>query len=46
LAEEKGTIAEEMPFAYKNVTEVVETMHVAGITKKVARLTPIGVIKG
>ena len=46
LAEEKGTIAEEMPFAYKNVTEVVETMHAAGITKKVARLTPIGVIKG
>jgi len=37
---------EEMPDAYKNVTEVVNTMHNAGITRKVARFTPIGVIKG
>jgi len=46
LAEEKGTIAEEMPFAYKDVSEVVETMHQAGIIRKVARFKPLGVIKG
>ncbi len=46
LAQEKGTIAEEMPFAYKDVRQVVETMHRAGITKKVARFTPLGVVKG
>ncbi|MDO9547439.1 MAG: RtcB family protein [Candidatus Marinimicrobia bacterium] len=46
MAQGKSTMAEEMPDAYKNVTEVVNTMHEAGITKKVARFTPMGVIKG
>ncbi|HDP68393.1 MAG TPA: RtcB family protein [Candidatus Marinimicrobia bacterium] len=46
MAEGKSTMAEEMPDAYKNVTEVVNTMHQAGITRKVVRFTPIGVIKG
>ncbi|MBN2600617.1 MAG: RtcB family protein, partial [Candidatus Marinimicrobia bacterium] len=46
MAEGKSTMAEEMPDAYKNVTEVVNTMHNAGITRKVARFTPMGVIKG
>jgi tRNA-splicing ligase RtcB len=40
------TIAEEMPGAYKDVSEVVEVLHNEGITRKVARLKPIGVIKG
>lgn len=40
------TIAEEMPYAYKDVAEVVEVMHKAGISRKVARLRPLGVIKG
>ena len=40
------TIAEEMPGAYKDVSEVVDVMHNEGITKKVAKLRPIGVIKG
>ena len=40
------TIAEEMPGAYKDVSDVVEVMHKEGITKKVAKLRPIGVIKG
>jgi tRNA-splicing ligase RtcB len=40
------TIAEEMPDAYKDVSEVVNVMHEEGITKKVAKLRPIGVIKG
>ncbi len=46
MAQGKGTMAEEMPYAYKNVSEVVDTMHQAGITKKVARFIPLGVIKG
>jgi len=40
------TIAEEMPEAYKDVSDVVNVMHDAGISRKVARLKPIGVIKG
>lgn len=40
------TIAEEMPFAYKDVSEVVDVMHHAGISTKVAKLRPLGVIKG
>jgi tRNA-splicing ligase RtcB (3'-phosphate/5'-hydroxy nucleic acid ligase) len=42
----RGTMAEEMPHAYKDVAEVVETMDHAGISKRVARFRPIGVIKG
>lgn len=40
------TIAEEIPEAYKDVANVVDVMHQEGITKKVAKLRPIGVIKG
>ena len=40
------TVAEEMPHAYKDVADVVNVMHNAGITLKVARFRPIGVIKG
>ena len=40
------TMAEEMPEAYKDVTEVVGCVHGAGISKKVARLRPIAVVKG
>lgn len=39
-------LAEEQPAAYKNVDAVVEVVHQAGLAKKVARLRPIGVIKG
>lgn len=39
-------LAEEAPTAYKDVDRVVEVVHGAGIAKKVARLTPIAVIKG
>ncbi len=42
----KGTMAEEMPEAYKNVTEVVEAVHGSGISRKVARLRPVAVVKG
>jgi tRNA-splicing ligase RtcB len=39
-------LAEEQPKAYKNVDEVVDVVHNAGLSKKVARMRPIGVIKG
>src|SRR5438128_8246908 len=42
----RATMAEEMSHAYKNVADVVETMERAGISKRVARLRPVGVIKG
>ena len=42
----RGTMAEEMPHAYKDVADVVETMDLAGISKRVARFRPLGVIKG
>jgi tRNA-splicing ligase RtcB (3'-phosphate/5'-hydroxy nucleic acid ligase) len=42
----RETLAEEMSEAYKDVSDVVEVVHRAGISTKVARLRPIGVIKG
>ena len=42
----RSTMAEEMPEAYKDVSQVVEVVHGAGISKKVARLRPIAVVKG
>jgi len=39
-------IAEEASGAYKDIDEVVEVSHKAGIGKKVVRLLPLGVIKG
>ncbi len=42
----RSTLAEEMPDAYKDIDVVVDAVHGAGLSKKVARLRPIGVIKG
>ena len=39
-------VSEEAPESYKDVSEVVETCHQAGISKKAFRLRPIAVIKG
>ena len=39
-------LAEEAPFAYKDVDEVVATCEGAGLAKRVARLRPLGVVKG
>ena len=39
-------LAEEQPAAYKDVSLVVTVVHRAGLAKKVARLRPIGVVKG
>jgi tRNA-splicing ligase RtcB len=39
-------LAEEQPAAYKDVDIVVDVVHRAGLSLKVARLKPLGVIKG
>ena len=39
-------MAEEAPNAYKDVSEVVNVTHGAGISAKVAKLVPLGVVKG
>jgi tRNA-splicing ligase RtcB len=41
-----GELAEEAPTAYKDVERVVDVVHRAGLARKVARLRPVGVIKG
>ena len=46
MASGHGTVVEEAPSAYKDVNEVVDVVHNAGIAKRVARMRPIGVIKG
>ncbi len=42
----RGTIVEEMPDAYKDVNDVINVVHQAGISRKVVKLIPMGVIKG
>ena len=42
----RGTIVEEAPQAYKDVNDVVDVVHNAGIAKRVCRTRPMGVIKG
>jgi len=42
----KKILKEEMPEAYKDVSQVVEVVHKTGLASKVARLRPLGVIKG
>jgi tRNA-splicing ligase RtcB len=44
-ASNKG-LAEEAPFAYKDVERVVDVVARAGLARRVARLVPIGVVKG
>jgi tRNA-splicing ligase RtcB len=46
MASSRQGLAEEQPRAYKNVDDVVDTVHEAGLSRKVARMRPIGVIKG
>jgi tRNA-splicing ligase RtcB len=42
----RGTIVEEISDAYKDVNDVVNVVHHAGISRKVVKLVPMGVIKG
>jgi len=46
MAAGRRTLAEEMPFAYKRVGDVVDVAEKAGIATKVVRLRPVGVVKG
>jgi tRNA-splicing ligase RtcB (3'-phosphate/5'-hydroxy nucleic acid ligase) len=39
-------LAEEAPYAYKDVDRVVDVVHRAGLARKVARLAAMGVVKG
>jgi tRNA-splicing ligase RtcB len=45
-AASQATLAEEMPEAYKDVSKVVNVVHRAGISKLVAKIVPLGAIKG
>ena len=45
-ARSRDGLAEEQPEAYKDVSRVVEVVHRAGLSAKVCRMRPIGVIKG
>jgi tRNA-splicing ligase RtcB len=45
-AQSRKGLAEEAPRAYKNVDDVVDVVDTAGLSKRVARMRPIGVIKG
>jgi tRNA-splicing ligase RtcB len=46
MAAGMATVAEEMPEAYKDVSDVVDVVARAGISRKVAQLRPMGVVKG
>ncbi|HIJ59737.1 MAG TPA: RtcB family protein [Nitrospirae bacterium] len=46
MASGKETIAEEMPDAYKDISQVVNVVNNAGISRKVAKMRPLGVVKG
>jgi len=39
-------VAEEAPQVYKDIEEVINVTHGAGISKKVARMAPLAVVKG
>jgi len=45
-AQNRGLLAEEASEAYKDVAQVVDVLHEAGIADRVTRMRPIGVIKG
>jgi len=42
----RDALKEEVPEAYKDIDQVVDVVHNAGIAKRVAKLRPLGVIKG
>jgi len=42
----RSTLNEEMPDAYKNISDVITVVHEAGISKRVAKLVPLIVVKG
>uniref|UniRef100_A0A7C6A9D9 tRNA-splicing ligase RtcB n=1 Tax=candidate division WOR-3 bacterium TaxID=2052148 RepID=A0A7C6A9D9_UNCW3 len=46
MAASREVLREEVPDAYKDVDVVVDVCHRAGISKKVAKMRPLGVVKG
>ncbi|MDD3520627.1 MAG: RtcB family protein [Actinomycetota bacterium] len=46
LANSMSGLAEEAPQAYKDIADIVDIAENAGLSKKVAKLKPLGVIKG
>ncbi len=46
MATGRRTVAEEMPDSYKDIHAVAEVIENAGISRRVARLRPVGVVKG
>jgi tRNA-splicing ligase RtcB len=46
MAASRDVLREEVPDAYKDVDRVVEVCHRSGIARKVARMRPVGVVKG
>ena len=46
MAQGHRSAAEEMPEAYKDVSDVVDVVEATGISRKVARLRPLAVVKG
>ena len=46
MAKSMPGLAEEAPQAYKDIDSVVAVVHEAGLARKVAKLCPMGVMKG
>jgi tRNA-splicing ligase RtcB len=46
IARNRETLHEEAPEAYKPIDDVVHVVHMAGLSRKVAKLRPLGVVKG
>jgi tRNA-splicing ligase RtcB len=46
LSASNEVLREEVPEAYKDIDTVVDAVHKAGISRKVARMRPLGVVKG
>ncbi|MCO5166553.1 MAG: RtcB family protein [Planctomycetes bacterium] len=46
LGASRATVVEEVPEAYKDVAQVVDVVHQGGLAEKVARIRPLGVVKG
>jgi tRNA-splicing ligase RtcB len=46
MSRSRETLSEEAPEAYKRIDDVVHIVHQAGLSRKVARMRPLGVVKG
>ncbi|NLX58057.1 MAG: RtcB family protein [Phycisphaerae bacterium] len=46
LCRDRRRIKEEAPQAYKDIETVIDTVEGAGLARRVARMVPLGVLKG